>query len=200
MAERFGRESAKKTGRNISEVQYRYKRIVDELRATGSVLLRDYRTDDALKVFLAGPFAAWIRDHAASRCCSRFSHYKFRVNGPVEGLQVTGEMMTLLDVEYLQDLKGLIRFLAAVLRRWRKMFEPSSRYRLISLTLRFAEGCRPDRKRILSKLQAAGEIPTDLTPENQRAWLSKIGQILSRDLRLAEVKREALLLAVTKIA
>ena len=191
LAERFGHKSAKKTGDDISKVRYRYERIVDELRVTGLVLLEHYKTDTALKEFLGGQFTAWIKDHAMGRCCSRFSNYKLKVNGPVDGHHVTGEMMTLLDVEYLRDLKGLIRFLEAVLRRWRKMFEPGSRHRLIGWTLRFAEECGHDRKRILSKLQAAGEIPSDLTPENQRAWLSKIGQILSRDVRLAEAIREA---------
>jgi hypothetical protein len=200
LADRFGRESAKKTGDDILEVPYRYERITEEFFATGFILLRDYKTDTALKEFLAGQFAAWIKDYAKHRCRSRFSHYKLKVNGPVEGHYVTGEMMTLLAVEYLRDLKGLIRFLEAVLRRWRKIFERRSLWRLRILTLKLAEDCGHDRKRILSQLQMAGEIANDLTPENQRAWLSKIGQICSRYRRLAVAKREALLLPVTKIA
>jgi len=200
LADRFARRSAKKTADDVLEVRDRYERIAEQFRATGYTLLAQCNTATAVKEFLAGEFATSIKDYVRYRLRSRSYQLWWKLNGPMKGHHVATEMMILLALEDERDCRGLMCFLEAVLNRWRKIFEHRSLLRVRILTLRLANDHGHDRKRILSHLQTVGAIPKHLTLDNQRAWLLKIGQFCSRDLRLAKAKREGLLLPVTKIA
>jgi hypothetical protein len=92
------------------------------------------------------------------------------------------DLLRLLAKEYIRDRTTLSVFLSNVLRRKRT---PDSLLSVRLVTQQIAQRYGHNRKRILDELQKRGLIPSTLTPANQRSWLSKIGQYLSRDQRAA---------------
>jgi hypothetical protein len=189
----FARKSAErtKTDDDIGSIRFRYSTIVKELvsmRETQSggqryslsnVLRRDYETDEALKQFLP-KLSKWIADYVSY--CIRGEQGPTRT---LYGHRASTELMKALAQEYVRDRDGLMRFLSAVFRQWRKILELRSLWRVRLVTQQIASRFGHDRKRILDRLQKIGAVPSNLTADQTNSWLSKIGQILSRDQRTA---------------
>jgi hypothetical protein len=189
----FARKSAErtKTDDDIGSIRFSYSIIVKELvsmRETqpggqryslSNVLQRDYETDEALKQFLP-KLSKWIADYVSY--CIRGEQ------GPTRtlcGHRASAELMKALAQEYVRDRDGLMRFLSAMFRQWRKILEPRSLWRVRLVTQQIASRFGYDRKRILNHLQKIGAVPSNLTADQINSWFSKIGQILSRDQRTA---------------
>jgi hypothetical protein len=104
------------------------------------------------------------------------------------GCRVNADLLTPLSLEYVRDRKMLMAFLSAMFKRWREIFKPNSLWRARFVTQQIAAGLGYDHKCILERLQKIGAVPNNLTARQTCAWLSKIGQWLSRDQRTALVK------------
>jgi hypothetical protein len=101
------------------------------------------------------------------------------------GCRVNADLLTPLSLEYVRDRKTLMAFLSAMFKRWREIFKPNSLWRARFVTQQTAAGLGYDHKRILERLQKIGAVPSNLTGRQTYAWLSTIGQWLSRDQRTA---------------
>jgi hypothetical protein len=194
----FARESAKGTGDSVGDVRDRYDAIVLGFAAVGnlltggvaqpavlryslsSVLRSDYETDEVLSGFVAN-LDNWVRDYVWACIRGEQRNYSWTLKRHV----VSRELLSALAEEYVRDREGLMRFLSACFKRWRKVHQPDSLWRVRFVTQQVAARYGYDRKRVLDHLQKIGVIPSNLTPANTRSLLSKIGQYLSRDQRTA---------------
>ena len=193
----FARESSKRTGDQVGNARDGYEAIALEFRCLGatqpngerqqlsSALLSKYETLDALKEWLP-KLGKWIREYAFA--CIRGKQGKYTWS--LSGHRVSNELLTALAEEYVRDRKGLMRFLSACFKRWRKIDAPNSLHRIREVTQLLAERYGHDRKRVLDELQKRGVIPGDkeLKDGESDKLRHKVGQILSRD-QSAAVKK-----------
>jgi len=152
LAGKFARESATKTRDAIGEVRDRYDTIVIELIAAryaqtdgkscslGTVLRAKYESDSALNEFLP-KFAKWIGYYVSG--CIREHTIGFTPlyqqivpthNWTLCGHNVSRELLTALAEEYVRDREGLLRFLCTVFKRWRKIAQSHSAWRVKLVT------------------------------------------------------------------
>jgi hypothetical protein len=148
LAGKFARESARRTSRNIGEIRDRYETIVLEFlsvrytlsggkRVSLTTVLRSkYDTDEALHKFLPR-LGKWIGEYVCD--CIREHSFGFtplyRQIVPTHtwtlcGHNVTSELLTAFAEEYVRDRDGLMRFVSAVFKRWRKLNQPHSTWRV----------------------------------------------------------------------
>jgi hypothetical protein len=194
LSRKFARKSAKATGDDVGSIRVNYDEIVIELRglrqtkrdgkrhSLSTILRSHYKTDEALTRFLSS-LGKWIANYISH--CIRGEH------GPgwtLYGHAASTELMNALAHEYVRDRNGLMGFLSAVFQHWRQIFAPRSLWRVRLITQRIARRFGYDRKRILAHLQKTGDVPNKLTADQTYAWLSRIGQYLSRDQRTAAGK------------
>jgi hypothetical protein len=99
-------------------------------------------------------------------------------------------LVELLSRERLRDRKTLEQFLLALLKRWRKFDEPDSTWRRKLVVHQTATKLGHDRVAHLKNLQAIGAIPKHLSAQHRNAYLERIGQDISRDLRIAPLKQQ----------
>src|SRR5262249_14279055 len=205
---KFAQESAKKTGDGIGEIVDCYETIVMEflaaryLHADGkryslaTVLRGKYESDTALKEFLP-EFANWIRDYV-SDCIHehRFAftpRYSQIVPTHTWSLcrhSVRRELLTALAEEYVRDREGLLRFVCAVFKRWRKIHQPHSAWRLKLVTEQHANDV--PHHRIAQRLEKADAVPKGAAVPGTSAYhklRSKIKKIRSRDRNIAWQRR-----------
>jgi hypothetical protein len=192
---KFAHESAKKTGcDDIGSIRDHYDTIVQEFvcarktasgekRPSLSTALRSkYETDKALTGFLQ-KLSTWASEYVLLRIRGEPDR-----NWTLEGHGASADFMNALAEEYVRDRNGLMEFLSAIFKHWRKIFEQRSLWQVRLLTQQLAVKYRYDRKRILDRLQQIGEVRNNLTANQTYAWLSRIGQYLSRDQRTAAGK------------
>jgi hypothetical protein len=201
LSSKFARASAKKTGDTIGEVPDRYEAIALGFAAVGSaltggvahpalfryslssVLRSSYRTDEALKAFLA-KLDKWVRDYIWACTRGEQDNYSWTLCR----YPVSRELRIMLADEYARDREALMRFLSACFKRWRKFGEPDSLFRKRLVTQQMAALYGHDRVRHLNYQQKIGLIPNKLEVSQQDDELYKIGQHLSRDQRTAVEK------------
>jgi hypothetical protein len=196
---KFTHESAKRTGDGISEIVDCYETIVMEFLAAryagkclSSLLLGDYETEKALNKFLSD-LGEWIKRHAL-RCIRGEPQYTWRLNGSddvraietLRGHAVSERLMTALGVQYVNDRGGLMGFLEAVFKHWRKINLPDSLFRRRLLTHQLAG----TPKEIANALQEIGVVAPCTTAEQIESLHAKIRQDRSRDRRKAFEKRQ----------
>jgi hypothetical protein len=196
----FARESAMKTRDAIGEVHDRYDTIVIELLAArymqtdgksyslGTVLRGKYESDSALNEFLP-KFAKWIGDYVSG--CIREHSFGFTPlyqqivpthTWTLCGHSVNRELLTALAEEYVRDRVGLMRFLAAAFKRWRKINQPYSQSRVKLVTQQHASGF--PHHRIVRNLAKIGAVPmesADPTTKDYRLLRGKIKKYRTRD-------------------
>ncbi|CEF49253.1 unnamed protein product [uncultured bacterium] len=149
LVSKFAPRSAKKTGDTIGGVHDRYDTIMIELLSArythtdgkryslGTVLRDKYEPDTALKEFLS-KFGKWISDYV-SDCVREHSFgftplYRQIVPSHTWSLcnhSVSRELLTALAEEYVRDRKGLMQFLSAVFKRWRKIYKLGSSWQIL---------------------------------------------------------------------
>jgi len=193
----FACESSKRTGDQIGNVRDRYEAIALEFCCLGPIqpneerqslhrsLLSKYETLDALKEWLS-KLGRWIEEYAFACIRGEQGKHTWSLNG----LRFGNELLTALAEECVRDREGLMRFLSACFKRWRKIGAPMSLHRVRVVTQQLAERYGHDRKRVLDELQKRGVIPDDTKlKDGESAKLRhKVGQILSRDQRAAVKK------------
>jgi hypothetical protein len=197
LAVTFARKSSTRTGEKIRSVRDCYEAIALEFRrldatqangerqSLSSALLGKYETLDALNECLP-KLGKWIREYAFA--CIRGEQRK--CTWSLSSHRVRDELLIALAEEYVRDREGLMRFLSACFKRWRKIDAPSSlhRFRVViqQLAARFGHG----RKRLLDESQKRGVIPGDkaLKAGESSKLRYNIGQILRRDQRTAVKK------------
>jgi len=193
----FARESSKRTGDEIGNLRDRYEAIALEFCCLGSTqpngerqslrrsLLSKYETLYALKKWLP-ELGKRIGEYAFACIRGEQGKHTWCLNGHRFG----NELLTALAEEYVRDREGLMRFLSACFKRWRKIGAPTSLHRVRVVTQQLAERYGHDRKRVLDELQKRGVIPDDTKlKDGESAKLRhKVGQMLSRDQRAAVKK------------
>ena len=198
LAGKFARESARKTGDAIGDVRDNYGRMVIELLAErytqtdgkryslGAVLRGKYESDSALKKFLP-KFAKWI-DEYVSDCVSEHSfgfNPLYRQIVPSHtwtlcGHSVSRELLTALAKEYVRHRVGLMGFLLAVFKRWRKLFAPYSAWRVRLL----AQQITGTSDEVAAAMETIGAAK-----RNSRSLGDRIRQNRLRDQRAAAKRR-----------
>jgi hypothetical protein len=170
----FARESAMKTRDAIGEVHDRYDTIVIELLAArytrtdgnpyslSTVLRSKYESDAVLQAFLP-KFGNWIGKYV-SECILEHSLFTplYRQIVPTHtrrlcGHSVNTELLTALAEEYVRDRVGLMRFLAAAFKRWRKIHQPCSTWRVKLVTDQHAN--HVPHYRIAHRLRKISAVP-----------------------------------------
>jgi hypothetical protein len=96
-----------------------------------------------------------------------------------------GNALNALAEEFERDRKGLLRFLDAVFKRWRKIDQPDSLWRQQLLTHQHLGG----PKVVAKFLENAGAVSKTTTPQQFDALCQRIKQYRSRD-RKAALKRQ----------
>jgi hypothetical protein len=197
---KFAPASAKRTGDGIGEVVDCYETIVMEFlvaryagKSLSGLLCRDYETDKALTKFLS-ELGQWLKRYAV-RCIRGEPPYRCPVNGSddvqaietLRGHAVNERLMTALGVQYVKDAGGLMKFLKAVFKHWRKINRPDSLFRQRLLTHQL----RGTPKEIASALEELGVVATSTTEHQFRSSCSRVRQYRSRDPKVA-LKRRAL--------
>jgi hypothetical protein len=202
------RESARKTGEAIGDVRDRYDAIVMELLAArytqtdgkryslSTVLRGKYESDAALKRFLP-KFGKWIGEYVSD--CIREHCFGFtplyRQIVPTHtwslcGHSVNRELLTALAEEHVRDREGLMQFLLAVFRRWRKIDEPRSLWRVQLVVQQFASGV--PHHRIIQHLAKIGAVSKDSAVPGTKEYASlreRIKKYRNRDQKAAVVRR-----------
>jgi hypothetical protein len=207
LAGEFARESGRKTGDPIGEISHRYQTIAIDLRAVrytqadgkpyslGTVLYGKFQSDAELKEFLRGKFTDWIGKYV-SECIQHRVRFTtlYRQIAPIHtwtlyGHDATRDLLTALAEEYVRDRAKLIEFLDAALKRWRKIDQPHSVFRMKLLINQYADDVQ--HHRIAQRLKKIGAAPegsdTPGTSAN-RKLRSKIKKIRSRDRKSAAEK------------
>lgn len=212
LAGNFARQSARKTDEPIGVVRDRYETIAREFLAARypeadgkrysltTVLRSKYESDAVLKEFLR-KFATWIGEYVSD--CIREHSFAFmplyRQIVPTHtwtlcGHSVNRELLTALAEEYVRDRVGLMRFLAAAFKRWRKIYQAHSAWRVKVVTEQHANDV--PHHRIARRLEKIGAVPNGSAVPGTSAYRklrSKIKKIRSRDRKVtAEKKRKAL--------
>lgn len=217
LAGTFAGESAKKSGDLIGDVRDRYDTIVIELLAERytqtdgkryslrTVLLRECETDKALKEFLVS-LGKWIQRHAwdyLRRCMRGESQYTWnpddgddvRAMAALRGHYASESLMIALLAEYERDREGLMQFLSAVFKQWRKILEPRNPWRVRLVT----QQCESEGKRkvshhkiaqYLAKIGAVSKDSGVSTTKEYALLRSRIKQIRSRDQKAALKRRQ----------
>jgi hypothetical protein len=208
LVSKFIRKSATKTGDAIADVRDRYDTIVIELLAVRytqtdgkgyslATVLRDkYESDTALKEFLP-KFAKWIREYV-SDCIHEHTFaftplYRQIVPAHTWTLcrhRVSRDLLTALAEEYVRDREGLLRFLCAVFKRWRKIDQPHSAWRVKLVTEQHANDV--PHHRIAQRLEKIDAVPKGTAVPGTSAYRklrSKIKKIRSRDRKAAWQRR-----------
>jgi hypothetical protein len=190
---KFARKSAKRTSRNIGEIRDRYETIVLEFLAVrytepdgkryslSTVLRSKYETDEALQTFLLA-LSRWLGEYVAAADAEGFAPKRWTMHGHV----VSENLLTELAEEYKRDRDGLMRFLSAVFKHWREIFEPYSLWRQLLLTQQMKTR---NVKEFADYLEKIGAVPECTTPEQVEALHTRIKQYRSRD-RKAALKRQ----------
>jgi hypothetical protein len=195
LAGKFARKSAKQTADDIGSVRFNYERIAlkfvclpstrrnKESRSLCEVLRKDYETDDTLRERLS-QLDRWIRRYVLAHIEGEEDHHRWWLRSYL----VSTDLMTALAKEYVRDSKTLMLFLSAAFKRWRAIYTSDSLWRGRLITQQIARNFDYNRKAILEHLQKSGVVPSNLTADQTYAWLSRIGQYLSRDQRAAAGK------------
>jgi hypothetical protein len=95
------------------------------------------------------------------------------------------QLRTALAEECERDSKGLLRFLHAVFKRWRKIDQPDSLFRHQLLTHQLAG----TPKEITNALEKVGAVATSATEQQFRSLHSRIRKYRSRDQKAALKRR-----------
>jgi hypothetical protein len=136
-----------------------------------------YQTDKGAKSLLRDVVCS-LRTHL--RCLNRRKASVVCVRGET----LSGDFVRLLADEWLRDPETLLAFLLAVLRRWRKIDQAQSVWRRRMVIDQTSSRYGSDRTEYLNHLQHIGAIQTNFgRGKDQHAYLNRIGQDLSRDLR-----------------
>ena len=204
LASSFARESARKTGDAIGDVRDRYDTIVIEFLAArytqtdgkpyslGTVLRCKYETDTALREFLP-KLAKLIREYVSD--CIHEHNVGFTPlyqqiipthTWTLCGCSVRKELLTALAEEYVRDRGGLLSFLCAVFKCWRKIDQPHSAWRVKLVIEQHANDV--PHHRIAQRLEKIDAVPkgTDVPgTSSYRKLRSTIKQIRSRDRKKA---------------
>jgi hypothetical protein len=97
------------------------------------------------------------------------------------------ELLTALAEEYVRDRAGLMRFLFAVLKHWRKIYDPQSLWRVQVLTQQHLGG----PKVVAQYVENAGAVSPKTTPQQVDALRQCIKQYRSRDRKDALKRQKA---------
>ena len=208
LAGKFARESATKTRDAIGEVRDRYDTIVIELIAAryaqtdgkscslGTVLRAKYESDSALNEFLP-KFAKWIGYYVSG--CIREHTIGFTPlyqqivpthNWTLCGHNVSRELLTALAEEYVRDREGLLRFLCTVFKRWRKIAQSHSAWRVKLVTEQHANQVHTIGLHIgLKIIDAVPKGTVEPGTSAYRKLRSRIKKIRSRDRKVAWQRR-----------
>jgi hypothetical protein len=191
LAGKCARKSAKKTSDAIADVRDRYEMIAQEFRvvrgephALATLLRGKYETDAALNEFLP-KLAKWISEYVSD--CVNEHTFAFTPDyrqilpahtWTLSGHSVSRELLTALAEEYVRDRAGLMRFLEAVFKRWRKIFKLGS-----SWQIRLVKTQLLDRN---DKAMAAAIEKTSVSKDNQTEkhhdqLMWRIRQVLKRE-------------------
>ena len=208
LAGKCARESANRTGDAIADVRDRYEAIVIELLAArytqtdgnsyalATALRGKYESDSALEEFLPN-FSKWIAKYV-SDCINEHTFaftplYRQIVPAHTWTLRdhsVSKELLTALAEEYVRDREGLLRFLYAVFRRWRKIGHPHSAWRVKLVTEQHANNVA--HHRIAQRLEKIDAVPKGSAVPGTSAYRklrSRIKKIRSRDQNAAGQRR-----------
>ena len=203
LAGELARDSAQRTGDQIGDIRYRYEAIANELRAVryaqvggkryslSTVLYGTYESDAVLKEFLRYVVGEYVSD------CMREHTFDFsplyrqtRRTWILCRHEVRRELLPALTEEYTRDREGLLRFLSAVFKRWRKIDQPHSAFRMKVVTEQCANGVPHHRiARQLEKIRAAPKGTVVPGTPAYRKLRSKIKKIRSRDRKSAVEKK-----------
>jgi hypothetical protein len=200
LAGKFAREAVGRTGDAISNVRDRYETIVDELLAAryvqrdgrryslSSVLLSECGTDKALKEFL-DHLGKWIKPFALRYYIYREPHNTWVMRGSdvraiktLRGRSVSENLMKALAVELERDPEALMRFLEDVFKRWRKIFDSMSLWRVQLVTQQFASDV--PHHQIVQHLEKIAAVPKCSAAPKTKAYARlrwKIKKYRSRD-------------------
>ena len=198
------RESARRTGERIGEFVDCFKTIVLEMLAVrdsgadgkryslSTVLTRKYDSDSKMKEYLP-KLAKWIGEYVSD--CIREHTVEFTPlyrqivpahTWSLSDHNVSRELLSALAEGYVRDREGLMRFLEAVFKRWRKIEQPDSlhRQRIIAqqhLGLPHV---------VAQYLENVGAVSKCTTAEQTFSLHSRIKQYHSRDRKKALEKRQ----------
>jgi hypothetical protein len=204
----FARESARKTGDAIGDIRDRYDAIVMEFTAAryaqtdgkryslGTVLRDKYKTDTALKEFLP-KFGKWIGEYVSDCIRQHILGFTplYRQIVPTHTWTlsrhcVSRDLLTALAEEYVRDREGLLRFICAVFKRWRKIDQPHSAWRVKLVTEQHANDV--SHHKIAQRLEKIDAVPKGTVVPGTSAYRklrSTIKQIRSRDRKAAWQRR-----------
>jgi hypothetical protein len=183
LADKFARESARRTeAKEIAPIRDNYEAIVLGFlgRRSLSVVLRN-ETDQAPKDFLR-KLSNWIGDYVS--CC--IHGREDRCNWTLSGHTVSKELLTALALEYVRDRDGLKQFLLAVFKRWQKIDQPDSLWRVRLITQQHLG--KP--KIVAQYAENVGAVSKCTTAEQIDSLHARIRQYRSRDRKKALEKRQ----------
>ena len=138
-------------------------------------------TDQAPGDFLR-KLGNWIRDYVS--CCIQGK--KDRCNWTLSGHTVSKELLTALAQEYFRDHQGLMRFLEAVFKRWREIYQPNSLWR-VRLIIQQHLG---EPKVVTQYVENIGAVSQCTNERHFESLRANIKQYCSRDRKKALEKRE----------
>lgn len=206
---KFARESAKRTSRDIAEIRDRYETIVLELRTVrythpdgkryslSTALRSKYETDEAFQKCLpkfGNYIGEYVSDCIREHSCGFTPLYRQIVpthTWTLCGHSVSRELLTALREEYIRDRVGLMRFLLAVFKQWRKILEPRSAWRVRLVTQQCASGVSHHKiAQYLARISAVSKDSSVPTTKEYALLRSRIKQIRSREQKAAFQRRQ----------
>ncbi len=182
LAGKFARESARRTeAKEIGSIRDNYEAIVFIRARSLSVVLRN-ETNQAQGDFLR-KLGRWIGDYAS--CCIHGEEGCY--NWTLSGHTVSKELLSALAEEYVRDRHGLMQFLEDVFKRWRKIDQPGSLWRVKSVTQQHLG--KP--KVVAQYLENIGAVSKCTNKSHSESLRARIRQYCSRDRRSALVRQLA---------
>ena len=198
LVSKFARKSAKTTRNGNGEI-VGYETIVTEFLAArylhtdgkpyslATVLRGKYESDTALKEFLP-EFANWIRNYVLDcihehrfAFTPRYSQIVPTHTWSLCRHSVRRELLTALAEEYVRDREGLLRFVCAVFKRWRKINAPDSLSRVRLITQQHLGG----PKVVAQYLQNIGAVSKCTTAKHSESLRGRIKKYRGRDRKKA---------------